>query len=145
MRFRTILAALAAPALIAGAMLTATAGPALASDTANGAGIFANNFQCNVASNLATQTGFVNFHQDGGTVTAIVHLKDAPPNNTINVWGYSGFCTFVAFLGTVTTNSNGVGNATFSYASPAGAQVFVIGYDIAPYTGYVFDSAAVTP
>jgi hypothetical protein len=143
--YRKIRNLLSVAAIAALAVLGASS-TAHASDNANGAGIYQNNFQCNGASNLATQTGFVNIHEDGDQVTVIVHLKDAPPNNKIFFFAYSGFCTFDASLGTVDTNSNGVGNATFTYkTNTPGGQVFLVGYDTAPYTGYFFDTSAVTP
>jgi hypothetical protein len=143
MRFKS---ALVAAAAAAGLIVSAAAPAAMASDNANVTGIYSGNYQCNGASNLASQAGFVNFHESGSQVTAIVHLKGAPPNNTVDIYGYSGFCTFDAFLGSVDTNSNGVGNGTFTYTTNTpGGQLFLVGFDIAPYTGFLFDSAAATP
>lgn len=77
-----------------------------------------------------TAIGFVNFHRVGNTVRLNVHLKDAQPDATYNVFlfanppcGPAGLITGGS-LGTVTTNDQGVGNANVEVTVPAGDTGF---------------------
>lgn len=131
MRLRSkLFSLLAIPALAATAAL-ATAGAASASVTDNGTTIYANNGYCGGAfSKTQPVEGFINFHQNGTDLQVIVHLKDANPNSTYSLYQYGNFCDFQNTLGTVATNSNGVGNATFDVTIPAGTTTeFVYGFD----------------
>lgn len=143
MRLRSRLLTLAAiPALAAAAGL-ATAGAASASDNANGTTIYANNAYCGGAQ-VKTQPveGFVNFHLAGTDLQVIVHLKNAAPDSTYYLYQYGNFCTFDNFLGTVDTNSNGVGNGNFDVTVPAGtASAFVYGFN----SGQSIESLSATP
>lgn len=102
------MAAAAAAALGVGA-----ATPALAATGQNATGtLYANNAYCGGAQDTRQPVeGFVNFHHaDPATIHLEYHLKDAQPNATYTVYLYEGGCQFAGTAGTVTTNSNGVGN-----------------------------------
>lgn len=65
----------------------------------------------------AATAGSVNFHVQDGLVVLKDHLKGAEPNTTYQVQLWSGTsdgsCTEQT-LGTITTNSNGVGHGIFT-------------------------------
>jgi hypothetical protein len=113
---------MAAIALSATSFVGLSAGVAGASNNANGTALYTNQFFCGGAQDLSQPTdGFVNFHVTGDTVTLNYHVKGGLPNATDYVYGYDSFCTNDAFLGSFTTNSNGVGNATFTYTKTTGS------------------------
>lgn len=134
---------------LAAAAVVGFAPAALASDNANGSTLYATGDSCNgapaSAQVKANDVGFVNIHLDGRTATGNYHLKGAVPDATYNVYGYSGFCNFDGFLGTVVTNDNGTGNMDFTYVIPAGdTQVFIFSDQFT--TGFTTaETAAVTP
>jgi opacity protein-like surface antigen len=122
-------AAMAVAALTGTAMAAA---PALAATNGQGA-LYSGNAFCHGAQiqNPANANGFVNFHlaNDGTSVTLNYHIKGALANTTYYVYGYEGFCTFKAFLGQLTTNSNGVANADFSYSvDPGTTEVWTFSF-----------------
>lgn len=145
---RTRLLSLAAIPAVALAVGLTTAGAASAADNANKVTLYSDADQCGGAPATAhADVGFVNLHQDGQTVTVIYHLKNGVPGATYYVSGYSGYCNYDGFLGTVVPNSNGVANATFTYTIPA-ADTTVWIFSIAFPSGGGFDTAetpAVTP
>lgn len=132
------------------ALLFTAAVPALASDNANVTPLYSNSDSCGGApassQTAANQQGFANFHLDGQTVTLNYHVKGGDPDATYYVYGYDSFCHFDAFLGTIVTNGNGVGNADFSYTIPAGATTVWTFSFHAPF-GFAQDveTPAVTP
>jgi hypothetical protein len=72
-----------------------------------------------------TDIGFVNFHRVGNTVSLNVHLKNGQPNATYNVFLFGDGCTPIdGNLGTVITNSQGVGNGNVETTVPAGFTQF---------------------
>jgi hypothetical protein len=122
--------------------------PAHAADNSSGDTLYSSQDFCHGASSpvAADAQGFVNFHLDGNTVTLNYHVKGGPADATIYVYGYSGFCNFDAFLGTVTTNSNGVGNADFTYAKQAAdTEVWTFAYSSPFGLAQDVESSAVTP
>jgi hypothetical protein len=168
MRFRTILAALAAPLAIAGALALSTAAPALASDNANNAGLFGNvngdftNDTCGGANNTnaTLDVGQVNYHLSqnaDGTWNMMVniHLKGARPDTTYFVDIWEGFCQGVQFFpagaNSVTTNGNGVGNLTTSTTVPNPAPGGTYWVFLSSFTGQgplqfvIANSVAVNP
>ena len=73
--------------------------------------------------------GFVNFHRLGNRVSINFHLKDGSPNTNyvVSLWGQG--CSFAAFLGSTTTNQNGVANFTGSTTvPPALTRFFATGW-----------------
>lgn len=117
----------------AAATMLALSPAALAADNANVTPLYANSFSCNGAPASsqvpANQEGFVNFHLDGTTVTLNYHIKDAKPDATYYVFGYSGFCNYDGYVGSLVTNSNGVANADFTYTASTGTtQVWTLAY-----------------
>lgn len=112
-------------ALVAAMFLSAV--PALASDNANAVHLY-KSFACGGAPAAdqvpANDSGFVNLHQDGTTVTVIFHIRDAAPNTVFDNWGTSSFCGPYTFLGQLTTNSHGEANGTFTFTAPAGSSVW---------------------
>lgn len=134
MHIRPLLLAGAAAALLS----LGAAAPALASDNANGTPLYINSRTCGGApaasQTAANQQGFVNFHLDGQTVTVIYHVKDGAPDATYSVFGYEGYCGLKGLLGSLTTNNNGVANATFTYTiDPGQTQVWTFS-EHSPYT-----------
>ncbi len=120
--------------LLAALLLAAAPGlhPALAADADNAnAPLFSypNNSTTTCASGgiaNGTDAGFVNFHRVGNVVSFNVHLQGVQPNATFFV-----ALACVNFVGTITTNSNGVGNGTFQQAvDPAQTQFFVDIYNL---------------
>lgn len=107
------------------------AGVASAATNANGSPLYQNQFFCGGAQNLTQTTdGFVNFHLTGTTVTMNYHVKGGVPNATDSVWGYDGRYCNPVFLGTFTTNANGVGNADFSFTvNPGATSVYTFAFE----------------
>ena len=70
--------------------------------------------------------GFANYHRTGNTVTVQYHLKNGHPNteySIVSLW--TAPCTYLGdFSAPITTNKNGVANATGSITVPAGATQF---------------------
>jgi hypothetical protein len=143
MKLKMGLAALAAVAAVA-FMPAVVAG---ASANANGTTLYTNNSYCHGAFDTSQPTaGFVNFHVDGTTVNLNYHVKGGRANGTEYVYGYDSFCHFDAYLGSFTTNSNGVGNADLSYTVPAGTtEVWTFGYDCNASGCTTVESLAATP
>jgi hypothetical protein len=137
--------AILAAASVACLALLGLSGTAMASDNGNGATLYANNFQCGGATNLATPAGFVNFHETGDQLTLIVHVQKAEPNDTYSFFLYDEFCTpdTGATILTVTTNSNGVGNGTVTVTATPGATYFLSGFD--PTFASTMQTQGITP
>jgi hypothetical protein len=152
MRLRTRLLTLAAiPILGLGAAL-ATAGAASASDNANGATLYAGNYQCDGASaagaNLSQPQGFVNYHETGNQLTLVIHIKDALPDTTYAGFMYDAFCTpdFDGPIPNITTNDNGVGNATVTVTVRPGMTYFLTEYNLNAFsTATSMQTKAITP
>jgi hypothetical protein len=62
--------------------------------------------------------GFVNYHRQGNVVSINYHLKNGVPNATyfVSLWGDA--CSFFGNVATITTNGNGVANASGSVTVP---------------------------
>ena len=146
-RIRSALTAFAVPTLALGIGLAAS-GTAHAQDNVNGVTLY-RTFSCGGAQPGAQvpahAVGFVNIHVHETTVTMIYHLHGADPNATYKVYGYFGSCSGDFFLGTMDTNSHGVGNATFSYSVPAGQPVWTFTYDSPFTTAQGIETPVVTP
>ena len=124
---KAITAALTLP-LLALALAFGT-GTAHASDNSNGAVTYANNAYCGGAFfKNQPVAGFVNFHLSADTTSlqVLVHMKDAAPDATYYIYQYGGFCTYDNFLGTITTNDNGVGNLATTVTVPAGQGSYFV-------------------
>jgi hypothetical protein len=136
MRFPRLRRALIIAASVVALGLSAAA-PAMASDNANGATLYAGNYQCGGASNLSAPQGFVNFHETGDQLTLIIHIKGALPDTNYAGFLYDEFCT-PDFSGgaipVIHTNSNGVGNATVTVTARPGATYFFTEYAPADFT-----------
>ena len=72
--------------------------------------------------------------QDVGSVRVNLHLRGAQPSTTYSI---ADTCYFFLTT-TISTNSNGVGNATFTFVPPAGQTQFV-------FDGYATGSGASGP
>jgi hypothetical protein len=145
---RTRLLSLAAIPAVALAVGLASAGAASASDNANGATLYAGNYQCDGASNLASPQGFVNYHETGNQLTLIIHIKDALPDTTYAGFLYDAYCTpdFGGAIPEITTNSNGVGNATVTVTATPGAAYFFTEYDVHAFSlATSMQTQAITP
>ena len=146
-RIKSALTALAVPTLALGVGLAA-AGTARAQDNANGVTLY-RTFSCGGAQPgaqvPANAVGFVNFHVHRTTITMIYHLRGADPNATYSVYGYFGYCSGEFFLGTVHTNSHGVGNATFRYSAPSGQPIWTFTYDPPFSAAQGIETPVVTP
>ena len=90
--------------------------------------------------------GFVNFHVTGNTVTLNYHVKGGLANATVYVYGYDSFCNYDGYLGSLTTNSNGVGNANFTYTATAGfTTVWTFANEVSATGFQTSESLGVTP
>jgi hypothetical protein len=139
MRIRSII--LTAAVAAAGLVTAMSAAPAMASDNANVAGLYANNYQCQGATNLSQPVGFVNYHLAGDQLTVVIHLKGAQPNSTYYAFMEESSCTFVAWVPSFTTNANGVGNETATVTVAPGTSYFLSLFS----TASVIQSGEVTP
>lgn len=140
---RLFLAAAAAAALCLGSAV-----PAMAADNANGATLYAGNFQCGGATSLDHPQGFVNAHQDGAQLTLIIHIKDALPNTTYEGFLYDEFCTpdNGSVISKVKTNSNGVANDTVTVTVRPGQSYFLTVFDADSFsTATAMQTQAITP
>ena len=141
-RIKSALVALAVSMLTLGVGV-ASAGAASASDNANGATLYAGNYQCGGASasnaHLSQPVGFVNFHLSGDQLTVIIHLKGAQPDTTYNAFMEESGCTFVTGLPSLTTNSNGVGNETATMTVTPGTSYFLTLY----FNPFVYNTSGV--
>jgi hypothetical protein len=143
MRIRSII--LTAAVAAAGLVTTMTAAPALASDNANVAGLYANNYQCYGANDLSQSAGFVNFHLAGDQLTVIIHLK-GQANTTYYPFMEENGCTFVAGLPALITNSNGVGNETATVTVTPGTSYFLtLWFNPFVYNSSGVQSSQITP
>jgi hypothetical protein len=101
--------------LAVGVVLGALVTVAVAGASDNGrAGLYAGigNGDCFGANDFSQPRGFLNFHLAAdGAMTVNVHVRDAVPNAT-----YVVFQRCIDFIGTLTTNSRGVGNGTFTFS-----------------------------
>ena len=79
--------------------------------------------------------GFVNYHLSGTTLMLNIHIMGGSPNTTYGVILFEGNNCSPAYYGaSLTTNGNGVGNATESFTvdnPPVGGvyQAFLQGYN----------------
>jgi hypothetical protein len=77
------------------------------------------NFFCGADLPALPVIGFTNFHRTGNTVSINFHLRNAIPNATYQVSLWGAVCSFFGVVDTVTTNRNGVANASGSVTVPS--------------------------
>jgi hypothetical protein len=143
---RAIVVTAAALGLSVAGVLAATA--AHASDNANGATLYAGNYQCGGATNLSSPQGFVNYHETGDQLTLVIHIKNALPDTTYSGFLYDAFCTpdSGGVIVNTTTNSNGVGNSTVTVTVNPGATYFFTEYDASAFSAATsMQTQAITP
>jgi hypothetical protein len=138
---KPVLASIAAVAIAATSFSGALAANA---DNANAATL-AGKADCGSTNTNFSAIGFVNYHRVGDTLSLNYHLQGALPNATYTVQMWGPPCNFLATLGTVKTNSNGVGNADFSMPIPFGrTQFFATSYESSPAFGPYNDTVSIT-
>jgi hypothetical protein len=114
MRVRFPTAALIALTLVVGLLLASATLASGASPNNPKADIQSGNSFCGIDLPNLPVIGFANYHRTGNTVSFNYHLKGAQPNAEYRIELWGDFCTFLGIVTTVTTNGNGVANASGS-------------------------------
>ncbi len=140
---RRIIIALLLGGSMLGVILVGAITPTFAASNASNAKAttFARKADCGSPNTNFTSLGFVNFHRQGNTVAVNYHLKNAQPNATYIVELWQAPCNFVATFGSVTTNSNGVGNGNFEVTVPSASTQF---FATSLFGGFFNDTTTVT-